>query len=211
LSSEAITYAFEQLQAPAGSAHSAADVLSAALAEADEVRAQARAMGEAEGRAAGIAAARAEAEPALAALAAAVQGIEQLRDHLIADLELDAVELAFQLCEQILAGVLSVQPERVVDVARNALRHLADRRQVTLVVNPDDLGVMADSVDVLQSQLGGIEHLAVQSDRRVARGGAIARTDSGEIDSGVDTQLQRAREIVVAALSPSSDAGTGQS
>jgi flagellar assembly protein FliH len=204
LSSEAATYAFEQLHAPAGSAHSAGDVLSAALAEAEQVRAQAWAAGEAEGRAAGVAAARAESEPALSALAAALQAIEQLREHLIAELEMDAVELAFQLGEQIIAGVLSVQPERVVDVARNALRHLADRRQVTLVVNPADLAVLADSVEQLQSQLGGIEHLAVQSDRRVARGGAIARTDSGEIDSGIDTQLQRAREIVTAALS---DAG----
>jgi flagellar assembly protein FliH len=193
-------YAFEELHAPAGSAHSAADVLSAALAEADQVRAQAYAAGHSEGHAAGIEAARAEAEPALSALTAALQAIEQLRDHLISELELDAVELAFSLCEQVLAGVLSVQPERVVDVARNALRHLSDRRQVTLVVNPDDLAVMADSVSELETQLGGIEHLAVQSDRRVARGGAIARTDSGEIDSGIDTQLQRAREIVVAAL-----------
>jgi flagellar assembly protein FliH len=200
LSSEVAAYAFEELHAPAGSAHSAADVLSAALAEAEQVRAQAYAAGHAEGHAAGIEAARAEAEPALSALTAALQAIEQLRDHLISELELDAVELAFSLCEQILAGVLSVQPERVVDVARNALRHLSDRRQVTLVVNPDDLAVMADSVSELETQLGGIEHLAVQSDRRVARGGAIARTDSGEIDSGIDTQLQRAREIVVAAL-----------
>jgi flagellar assembly protein FliH len=205
LSSEVAAYAFEQLHAPAGSAHSAADVLSAALAEAEQVRAQAWAAGKAEGRAAGIAAARAEAEPALSALSAAVRAIEELRSHLVAEIELDAVELAFELCEQILAGVLSVQPERVVDVARNALRHLSDRRQVTLVVNPDDLAVMADSVESLQAQLGGIEHLAVQSDRRVGRGGAIARTDAGEIDSGINTQLQRAREIVVSALS--SDAG----
>jgi flagellar assembly protein FliH len=203
LSSEVAAYSFEELHAPAGSAHSAADVLSAALAEAEQVRAQAWAAGHAEGHAAGIEAARAEAEPALSALTAALQAIEQLRDHLISELELDAVELAFSLCEQVLAGVLSVQPERVVDVARNALRHLSDRRQVTLVVNPDDLAVMADSVSELETQLGGIEHLAVQSDRRVARGGAIARTDSGEIDSGIDTQLQRAREIVVAALDAS--------
>ncbi len=114
-------------------------MLSAALAEAEQVRAQAWAAGHAEGHAAGIEAARAEAEPALSALAAGLQAIEQLRDHLMAELELDAVELAFRLSEQVLSGVLSVEPERVVDVARNALRHLSDRRQVTLVVNPDDL------------------------------------------------------------------------
>jgi flagellar biosynthesis/type III secretory pathway protein FliH len=34
----------------------------------------------------------------------------------------------------------------------------------------------------------------------VARGGAIARTDAGDIDAGIDTQLARAREIVAGAL-----------
>jgi flagellar assembly protein FliH len=199
-------YAFEQLHAPAGSAHSAADVLSAALAEAEQVRAQAWSAGHAEGHAAGIAAARAEAEPALSALSAALQATEQVREHLVTELELDTVEFAFRLCEQVVAGVLAVEPERVVEVARNALRHLSDRRQVTLVVNPEDLAVMADSVSDLEAQLGGIEHLAVQSDRRVARGGAIARTESGEIDSGIDTQLQKARDIVIASLDASARA-----
>ena len=93
-----------------------------------------------------------------------------------------------------------MQPERVIDVAGNALRHLADRRRVTLVVNPADLELVTECVEKLQSELGGIEHLGVQSDRRVARGGAIARTDAGDIDAGIDTQLARAREIVAAAL-----------
>jgi flagellar assembly protein FliH len=62
------------------------------------------------------------------------------------------------------------------------------------------LELVSDCVEQLQSELGGIEHLGVQADRRVARGGAIARTDSGEIDAGIDTQLARAREIIAAAL-----------
>jgi flagellar assembly protein FliH len=62
------------------------------------------------------------------------------------------------------------------------------------------LELVGDCVEQLQSELGGIEHLGVQSDRRVARGGAIARTDSGDIDAGIDTQLARAREIVAAAV-----------
>jgi flagellar assembly protein FliH len=119
---------------------------------------------------------------------------------MIAELEQDAVEMGLRLAEQIVAGVIAVEPERVLDVARNALRHLTDRRHVTLVVNPDDLELVGECVDQLQSELGGIEHLGVQSDRRIGRGGAIARTDSGEIDSGIDAQLARAREIVAAAM-----------
>ncbi len=194
-------YAFRQLDAPpAGTSDGIADVLSAVRAEAEQIRAQAWAAGEAEGRAAGLAAARTDAGPAVAALTASLEAIEQLKAQMIAELEQDAVEMAMRLAEQIIAGVLSVEPERVLDVGRNALRHLSDRRRVTLVVNPEDLELVSECVDQLQSELGGIEHLGVQSDRRIGRGGAIARTDSGEIDSGIDAQLSRAREIVAAAL-----------
>ena len=201
-------YAFRQLDAPPpGTSNGIADVLSAVRAEAEQIRAQAWAAGEAEGRAAGLAAARTEAAPAVAAIAAAVGAISELRDQVLAELEQDAVEMAMQLAEQILAGVISVEPERVIDVGRNALRHLSDRRRVTVVVNPEDLELVSECVEQLQSELGGIEHLGVQSDRRIGRGGAIARTDSGEIDSGLDAQLGRAREIVAAALArePSAD------
>jgi flagellar assembly protein FliH len=200
-SATAATYAFRQLDAAAADASGGiADVLSAVRAEAEQIRAQAWAAGEVEGRAAGLAAARTDAAPAVAALGASVQAISDLRAQVIAELEADAVELALRLAEQILAGVVSVQPERVLDVARNALRHLTDRRRVTLVVNPDDLELVSDCVAQLQSELGGIEHLGVQSDRRVTRGGAIARTDVGDIDAALDVQLARAREIVAAAF-----------
>jgi flagellar assembly protein FliH len=199
------SYAFQQLDAPPpGSAEDIADVLSAVRAEADRIRDEARAAGEAEGRAIGIAAAQEAAQPALAALAAAAGAVDELRAQLAAEAERDAVDLAIRIAEQILAGAIAVAPERVVDVARNALRHLIDRRHVTLVVNPADLELVSDSVEKLSSQLGGIEHLSVQADRRVGRGGAIARTEAGDIDAGLTTQLSRAREIAMAALSPES-------
>jgi flagellar assembly protein FliH len=199
------SYAFQQLDAPPpGSAEDIADVLSAVRAEADRIRAEARAAGEAEGRAAGMAAAHEAAQPALAALAAAAGSVNELRAQLAAEAEQDAVDLAIRLAEQILAGAIAVQPERVVDVARNALRHLIDRRHVTLVVNPADLELVSESVDDLCSELGGIDHLSVQSDRRIGRGGAIARTEAGDIDAALSTQLARAKEIAMAALSPES-------
>ena len=207
-SASVASYAIRQLDAAAAEASGGiADVLSAVRAEAEQIRAQAWAAGEAEGRAAGLAAARNDAAPALGALGTAVQAISDVRAQFVSELEQDAVELAFRLTEQILAGVLAVEPERVLDVARNALRHLSDRRHVTLVVNPDDLELVSECVEQLQSELGGIEHLSVQSDRRVARGGVIARTESGEIDAGMEAQLARAREIVGAALArePSGD------
>jgi flagellar assembly protein FliH len=204
-------YTFRQLDAPVGSVTGVADVLSAAHSEAEQIREHARAAGEAEGRAAGLASARVETEPSLQALAGTVGALESLRDEIVAELERDAITLALRLAEQIVAGAIDVEPERMVDIAAVALRRIRDRRHVTLVVNPADLDLMIESVTALQSQLGGIEHLNVQSDRRVGRGGVLARTDEGEIDASLETQLARAREIVAAELAgPDEDADDGE-
>ncbi len=195
------TYAFRQLVSPAhATSGGAADLLSAAWEEAERIRAQARLTGEAEGRAEGLAAARAQVEPALAALGEAVSAYERLQSKLVSMLELEASELALGIAEQIVAGALEIQPVRIVDIARGALRRAAERQRVTLVVNPSDLEIMTASLERLRTELGGIEHLDVQADRRIDLGGAILRTQSGEIDSTVSTQLQRAREVVAAVM-----------
>ncbi|MGO9751581.1 MAG: FliH/SctL family protein [Solirubrobacteraceae bacterium] len=194
-------YAFQQLERPEhGPVGGAADVLSAAWEEADQVRAQARLAGESEGRAEGLAAAIAQAAPALAALEQAVRSFEQLRGELVDTLEQEAADLALRIAEQIVAGALDVQPARIVDIARGALRRVAERQRVTLVVNPRDLDLLSESLERLRTELGGIEHLDVQADRRIDLGGAVLRTEYGEVDTTVSTQLQRAREIVSAAM-----------
>jgi flagellar assembly protein FliH len=196
-----VTYAFPQLEVPR-TVGEIGDALAAAQREADSLREQGYAEGYAAGHAEGLAAARAQAEPLLAAMGACAAELSGLRSAVVAEVEQDAVALAFDLAQQVIAGALDVQPERVLDVARHALRHIVDRRQVTLVVNPDDLALLSEWASTIQSELGGIEHLAVQADRRVGRGGAIARTDAGEIDAGIPAQLGRAREIVADALAP---------
>jgi flagellar assembly protein FliH len=194
------TYSFQQLEAPVGGAGSASELLSSAWIEAEQIRERAREAGEAEGRAAGLAAARTEVDSSIAALAAALGEVAELREQLISQLEHDAAEMALGLSEQVLAGALAVQPERVIDVARNALRRVTDRHRVILVVNPADLEILSESVQTLQSELGGIETCDVQSDRRVGRGGVILRTEAGEIDARVEAGMERAREIVAEVL-----------
>jgi flagellar assembly protein FliH len=201
MSSERIvTYAFQQLEAPPGGAISTEDVLADAWGEADRIREQARQDGESEGRAAGLAAARAEVQSVVEMMVQALAEVTQMRQELLTALEHDAADLAIRIAEHVLAGALEVEPERIVDVARNALRRANDRRQVVLIVNPADLEILGDAVQSLKSELGGIEHCDVQSDRRIARGGAILRTDAGEIDVTIDAQIERAREVVAAAL-----------
>lgn len=196
----AAAYTFRQLQPPPGG--QVGDVLGAAYAEADEIRRQARIAGEQEGRLEAHAAVRAELEPTIAALTDAVRTVQAAREEAVSRLESDAALLALRLAEQIVAGAIAVEPARIVDVAEMALRRISDRREVTLTVNPADLELLKDAIAGVQSELGGIEHISVQADRRVSRGGVVARTEAGEIDATIITQLARAREIVINELAP---------
>lgn len=196
-------FTFEPLEAPEPGPVALRDVespLAAAQAEADAIRSAARAQGHADGLDAGLAEGRAAVADAARALEAALAEVQTLRDATAEAVEREAVGLALALAEKVVAGALAVEPERVLDVVRGALRRLAERRRVTVFVHPDDLDVVRAAAAGFAAELGGIEHCEVQAERRLARGGAVVRTDEGQIDASVETQLARARELVAAEL-----------
>ena len=115
-------------------------------------------------------------------------------------LERRAVELGLALAQKIIAGTLAVEPERVVDAVQGALRGIVERERITVLVNPDDMEIVSGAIEGVKASLGGIEHCVVEAERRVARGGCIVRTPVGDVDARVETKLERAAEVVAAAL-----------
>lgn len=164
------------------------------------VAAEARAAGHAEGFAAGRAEALAALTPALQALAVAADELERERAASLDTLEAAAAELGVRVAERVLAGTLDVQPERVLDVIRGAMRSIVERERLTVLVSPEDLELVREASEALAGEMGGVARLDVQAERRVGRGGAILRTPDGEVDGSVATKLERVREVVCEEL-----------
>jgi flagellar assembly protein FliH len=156
----------------------------------------ARAAGHEAGFQAGLMEAQQHMAAGIAALQAAVAGVEAQRDHVAAAVEASAVELGLRIAEQALHATVEAQPDVVVDVVRGALRRLVDRDRVAILVHPDDLDLVRTASEALVAELGGNDHCEVQAERRVARGGAIVRTVEGEVDATLATKLARAREVL---------------
>ena len=199
------TFAFEQLPPspvearrvdPQAARNEAEQLVAGARAEADSIRERAYI----EGLAAGRAEAAAQAVPAVQALAEALVQVEAERARVADEMEKAAVGLALQIADKALTAAITAHPERVVDVVRGALRCLVERERVTILVHPEDLELIREATDGLVRQLGGIEHIDVQEERRVQRGGAIVRSATGEIDARMETKLQRAREVLEGEL-----------
>ncbi len=146
----------------------------------------------------GLAAGRAEIGPALEALGAAVAALQTEREASAAATEAAAVGLALQIAEKVLSAALEVRPELVLDVVRGALRRLAEPQESVLLVNPEDAERVRAAVEELAAEHGA--PLTVRAERRVARGGAVVRTQAGEIDARLATQLQRAGAVVRSEL-----------
>jgi flagellar assembly protein FliH len=199
-------FVLDQLQ-PAGEMPDVGDLLAvveSARAEADAIREAARAEGFAAGQAEGFAAAQAMAQaqlaPAVQALGTAAEALAAERGALADQVESRAVELALELAEKVVAGAIAAQPERVLDVVRGGLRCFMERERIQILVHPDDLGLVREAVDDLAAGLGGVEHVEVQEERRIGRGGAIVRTPAAQVDASLRTKLDRAREVVMMEL-----------
>ena len=171
-------------------------MLAEARAEAEQLRQNALDEGYAAGRAEALEA----LTPALSSLATAVAELREQQLAAAEELERRAVELGLALAQKVLAGALSVEPERVLDSVQGALRGIVERERITIMVNPGDLEIVRGAMEEIKASLGGIEHCEVQSERRVARGGAIVRTPVGDVDARVETKLERASEVVASAL-----------
>lgn len=203
MSEAAVSYAFEQLEPSDPPPRDApARALAEAVSQAEEIREQARLEGFEQGRAAGHEQGRAEAESAAQSLMEALAGVQALRQEVSDAVEHDAIELALSLAGKIVLATLQIRPELVVEVVQGALRRVSGQRTITILVNPADLETVRGALGDLQAQSVAVEQWDLQPDQRVQAGGAIVRTAEGEVDARVQTQLERAAEVVLSELGP---------
>jgi flagellar assembly protein FliH len=191
-------YPFEQLETEAVLAgeRGANERLSRALAELETARAETLQRAREEGYAAGLAEARSAIGPAVAALAAAVSGVESALEEFCAVAEERAVELALQLAEKVIGEALRLDPELVLANVAGALRAAAERDHLIVEVNPDDLLLVREAAGELEGRVGGVQRLEIVPERRVPRGGCVVRTLEGEVDARIPEKLALVRELI---------------
>lgn len=160
--------------------------------------------GHQQGYAAGMAQAQAEVEAqfaeALATLKQAAAEMVARRDALCDAVEPAALSLALAGAEQVVGAALDVNPELIQHAARGALRRLIERDHVIILVNPANLDQMRAIAPALADELGGIESLEVQAERRVTPGSVIVQTPTGDVDARLDTRLAQLGDVVRESL-----------
>lgn len=151
----------------------AAAILSQAQREASQARLQAEAQG------------RADAIAALAARAIALRTHESET----AERQLDQLlELSRVLAERLLGEALRLDPERIVDLARQALREARGARQIVIEAHPDDVPVLERALETLAPNAHAVRILSLETR---PRSNLKIVTDVGVLDADLSPQLER--------------------
>ncbi|MEG6617328.1 FliH/SctL family protein [Peptococcaceae bacterium 1198_IL3148] len=158
----------------------------AARAEAEELKIQAQEQGYRDGLQ------QAETEAAQIRLQAqqVLEQAETVRKETFAAMEQEIVSLAVEIAEKFLTTQLQLDPDLVVEAAKEALQQVKDREQVTIYVNPEDIGAYIGRKPELTQMLSDRARLSIIADAKVKLGGCLVQTEQGVVDATADARWQ---------------------
>lgn len=174
-----------------------ADARRALEAEREIALRQATEAGMAAGLAAGQEAGRAEWTERSARLEALLGSVHGELVAGIAGQEDLLVELAFESVLRIL-GQTAVTRDGVRGLVREAIGSLREREQVLVRLATADADLLRDMHGEM-TRLAGIKGLEIVADDSIALGGCLLETARGGLDARLETQVQRLRELLLAA------------
>ena len=133
------------------------------------------------------------------------QGIQQCRstavlDELVSSMQLQftsmengvakaLTDMAFAIARQVIRADLTVNPDSIAVITRDALTSLADRAMHPVIwLNPNDASQLPSAtLEILAARGCRIEH-----DMSISRGGCRVESDSMTIDATLETRWQQA-------------------
>jgi flagellar assembly protein FliH len=173
-----------------------AAMVSVAREQAESIAQGAREQGFEVGYNEGIARAEAVVIERLAMAEQLVDQVREARGQALASCERDLVELAFQIAEKVVRQRVAADPDATVGILEHALRKAFVRDGLTVLCNPADLERLSGASELLQTRVGSLTGLSLIGDRRISQGGVIVRTDAGDIDATIESQLERLRDLL---------------
>lgn len=128
---------------------------------------------------------------------AALSAFEMQRDGLLLAAESEVLALAVAVAERVTKRVVKLDGAVVKDQLASALALAVRPSRLSVEVNADDLALAQEALPGLVERLARDAHFTLGTSDALSRGSAVVRTDLGEIDASIDTQLDRIIEAIL--------------
>src|SRR5436309_9468306 len=111
----------------------------------------------------------------------------------------ELLELALGVARKVVQQELAERPEIWLGMIRAAAKRAVDRERITLRVPAPLMAFLRGSLAALRASLEDVKDLELVEDPGLPAGGCVIESRSGELDIGVETQLERCERALVRA------------
>ncbi len=144
----------------------------------------------------GRAEARAELETVGTSFAGSLRELAGFRTRLKERYERELLELALGVVRKVVQQELAERPEIWLGMIRAAVKRAVDRERIVLRVPPPLMAFLRGSLAALRASLEDVKDLELVEDPSLPAGGCVIESRFGEVDIGVETQLERSERAL---------------
>ncbi|WP_031518085.1 FliH/SctL family protein [Desulfofalx alkaliphila] len=163
-----------------------AAIVDKAKAEAEELKHKAQQQGYQEG----MEKAYAEGDEIRRQARQVLEQAEEVRRQTLEAMEQEIISLAVDIAEKFISTQLRLEREIIVETARESIKLVKDRRQITIYVNPQEIDIYLAAKEQLQQMLGEEAKLNIIADAEIKPGGCLVNTEQGIVDATADSRWQ---------------------
>jgi len=160
----------------------------------EEIERQAYEKGFSKGEEEGRMAVQENAAPLFTALKTTLSELNGIRSRIRQQLEREVVELALHVARKVVRHEVSISPDTLLGVVKDAMSHTDDPDKITIRLNPADLQRLRESGEHWQGDVENLESIQFEEDPGMECGGCYVKTEYGEIDARLEAQLHRIEE-----------------
>ncbi len=113
--------------------------------------------------------------------------------------ERELLELALGVARKIVQQELAERPEIWLGLIRAAVRRVVDRERIAVRVPPRLLAFLRDALPELRASLDAVKELDLVEDPSLPAGGCVIESRFGEVNLGVEVQLEAVERALVRA------------
>ena len=176
------------------------DALEKAKIQAKEIKERA----EKEGREAGYAdgfekgeqAAKEKFTPMAKSFEQCLKELSELRKNLYSKVEREMVEMVVALAKKIIQFELSTQPDSIKKMIQLAVQSVLDKQFMVIKINPEDKEPAESFCPELKHLYPEIQHIAIEPQSGIARGGCLIETNFGSVDARIEKLEEQLEKIL---------------
>ncbi|HEC25767.1 MAG TPA: hypothetical protein ENI54_07145 [bacterium] len=125
----------------------------------------------------------------------AADSIEKFKNELYRDVKQDVIDLSLNIAKAIIKSEVETNRDLILRIIADAIDKAEDTVNFTIYLNSADYGTLNKDPDAIKNFTAKESNIEFLPDRNISQGDVIIKTDFGEIDARIETQIEQIKKI----------------